>query len=123
MWWDNSDLATSADPTDIQVHAQTSNPAYYTNQNVIYWLKATLDDYIILYPEEATRWVSFNVNIQNCQVTALSFSDPTSSYNWDPSDSMIKYNIYTPLTWITMDLFTETADTSTTAAISQWMTD
>ena len=63
MWWDNSDLATSADPTDIQVHAQTSNPAYFTNKDVTYWLKATLDDYVILYPEEATRWESFNVNI------------------------------------------------------------
>ena len=63
MWWDDSNHDMSADPTNIQIHAETSNPAYYTNSKVTYWLKATLDDYVILYPEEATRWESFNVNI------------------------------------------------------------
>ena len=67
---------------------------------MVYYLKATLDDYVILYPDEATLWVAFNVNLENCQVTDYSFSDPTTSYGW--STDRIIYNVYTPWQWIDM---------------------
>ena len=120
MYWTDSNHATSVDPSDIILHAYTTNPAHFTNALVKYYLKATLDDYVILYPEEATRWVEFNVNIQNCKVTALTPTIPTASYNWDSGSSLIRYNIYTPETWISLEEFTETVDTSTYAN-SAWM--
>ena len=92
--WTDSDHATNADPSDIIISVRTNDPAFYTNSNVQYWLKATLDNYVILYPEEATHWEPFNVNIQNCQVTDYNFADPVASYQWDTDH--ILYNIYTP---------------------------
>ena len=114
--WVDSDHATDSDPTGIQISVYTTDPVYYTNANVQYWLKATLDNYIILYPDEATHWEPFNVNILNCQVTDYSFSDPTSSYQWDTDH--ILYNIYTPYQWIDMAEFTETVDSNGPSAYS-----
>ena len=96
IWMDDSDHAVNADPRDIVISVRTNNPALYTNSNVRYWLKATLDDYIILHPTEATHWEPFNVNIQNCQVTDYHFADPVDSYLWDSGNGYILYNIYTP---------------------------
>ena len=70
---------------------------YYTNADVTYYIKATLDDYLVLYETEATQWIPFIVNIFNCQVTGYSF--PTFT---DPI-----YNVYTPIYWIEMTAFTE----------------
>ena len=61
--WTDSVHSTTSDPTDIILSVRTNDPQYYTNANVQYWIKATLDDYIILYPTEATQWISFNVNL------------------------------------------------------------
>lgn len=72
-----------------------------------YWIRATLDDYIILYPTEATQWISFDVNLENCIVTDYTFSNPTSSYQWSVADSQIVYNVYTPWQWIEMADFVE----------------
>ena len=63
MTWTDSDHATSGDPSDIVISVRTDDPVYYTNTDVTYYLKATLDDYVILYPEEATLWTAFTVNI------------------------------------------------------------
>ena len=66
LTWTDSDHATSSDPSGIILSVETCDPVYYTNANVVYYLKATLDDYVILYPDEATLWVAFNVNLENC---------------------------------------------------------
>lgn len=75
---------------------------YYTNTDVVYYIKATLDDYIILYPTEATLWVPFNLQIINCQVT---------DYNFPAVSVPTLYNIYTPIYWIPMTTFTEVVAT------------
>ena len=89
MSWTNSVYNGNADPTDIIIEAFTTLPEHYTNAKVKYWLKATLDDYVILYPDEATIWVEFDVNIQNCQVNGYSTPDPSSSYRWDSGNNQI----------------------------------
>ena len=66
LTWTDSDHAQTTDPTDIVISVQTTDPVYYTNADVTYYIKATLDNYVILYPDEATIWVPFLVNIQNC---------------------------------------------------------
>ena len=71
---------TNADPSDIVISIITTEVKYFTNADVQYWLKVTLDDYVLLYPDEATHWEAFNVNIQNCLLNDLTFSDPTTSY-------------------------------------------
>jgi len=75
-----------------------------------------------LYPQEATQWEPFNVNIQNCQVTDYTFSNPTTSYQWDdttdPTHPFILYNVYTPVQWITMAEFVEVVDPNGPSALS-----
>lgn len=105
--WTDSVHSTTADPTDIILSVRTALPEYYTNALVRYWIRATLDDYIILYPTEATQWISFDVNLENCIVTDYTFSNPTSSYQWSVADSQIVYNVYTPWQWIEMADFVE----------------
>ncbi len=47
--------------TDLIITVVTNDPVYYTNTDVTYYIKATLDDYIILYPNEAPHWEPFIV--------------------------------------------------------------
>ena len=47
--------------SDLVITVYTIDPVYYTNADVTYYIKSTLNDYIILYPTEATRWVAFTV--------------------------------------------------------------
>jgi hypothetical protein len=105
--WTDSVHSTSSDPTDLILSVRTALPEHYTNALVRYWIRATLDDYIILYPTEATQWISFDVNMENCIVTDYTFSNPTSSYQWSVADSQIVYNVYTPWQWIVMADFVE----------------
>lgn len=117
--WTDSVHSTTADPTDIVLSIYTQDPQWTTNGLVQYWIKATLDDYIVLYPEEATQWEPFNVNIQNCRVIDYTFSDPTASYQWNAvTPPFILYNIYTPVQWITMAEFVEVLDPNGPAAYS-----
>ena len=42
---------TDGSPTGtLDITVVTSDPVYYTNRDVTYYIKATLDDYLILYP-------------------------------------------------------------------------
>jgi len=54
---------------NIQVY--TTLPEYYTNSNVVYYIKVTLDDYENDYydgDEEAIYYEQFLLNMRNCQV-------------------------------------------------------
>jgi hypothetical protein len=105
--WTDSVWDPAAHPSSLVLQVHTTDVQYFTNANVVYWIRATLDDYLILYPTESTQWFSFNVNIENCIVDSYTFSDPTSSYQWDPVNNWILYNIYTPWQWIEMTDFVE----------------
>jgi hypothetical protein len=63
LTWTNSVHSTSTNPSSITLTVRTNDPVHYTNANVQYWIKATLDNYLILYPTEATQWHPFNINI------------------------------------------------------------
>ena len=54
-------FVNGAPSSDLVITVQTNDPIHYTNADVTYYIKATLDDYVILYPAEATRWVPFVV--------------------------------------------------------------
>ena len=63
--------------SDLVITVVTTDPVYYTNADVTYYIKATLDDYIILYPDEVTHWEPFVVQIINCQVTDYTYPTVT----------------------------------------------
>ena len=75
------------DTSKWQIKLATSDPSYYTNADITYYVKVTLDDYVYRYPDEAVYYESFTVNLKNCQV---------SSYTKDV-DASYYYNIYTPV--------------------------
>ena len=52
-----------------------------------YYLKVTLDDYLYQYPDEATHYQSFLLNMMNCQV---------KSFNKD-ANAVEDYILYTPV--------------------------
>ena len=39
-----------------RIQVSTSDPIYYTNSQVTYYIKVTLDDYVYQYPDEATHF-------------------------------------------------------------------
>lgn len=62
-------LLNTGDPMYIEV--ETSLPEYYTNQDVTYYIKVTLDDYKDNYydgDEEAIYYEPFLLNMRNCQI-------------------------------------------------------
>ena len=62
------------EPGDLRIDIYTTNPVYYTNANVVYYLKVTLDDYVDDYYDgdvQAIYYESFNVNMRNCQTTSF----------------------------------------------------
>ena len=49
-----------------RIEVSTSDPIHYTNSQVTYYVKVTLDDYLYVYPDEATYFESFLLDMKNC---------------------------------------------------------
>ena len=58
--------ASAAPGGALTITVDTDDPVWFTNAYSNYYLKSTLDDYIILYPTEVTRWHPFKLMIINC---------------------------------------------------------
>ena len=54
--------------TYVDIRVYTTDPVYFTNANVQYYLKVTLDDYVYRYPKEAVYYEPFKLNMRNCIV-------------------------------------------------------
>lgn len=55
--------------TNLYIDVVTSDPVYYTNADVTYYIKVTLDDYVDDYgDDEATYFEIFLLNMLNCQI-------------------------------------------------------
>ena len=78
---------------------QTNDPVYYTNSNFFFYLRVSLEDYVILNPVNAVRWEPIPINLHNCQISDFTF----------PAVADVNYNVYTPIIYIIMTQFTETS--------------
>jgi hypothetical protein len=82
-----------------ELKVQTNDPVYYTNANFFFYLRVSLDDYVILNPVNDVRWEPIPINLHNCQISDFFF--PTIA-DWN-------YNVYTPIIYIEMTRFTESS--------------
>ena len=78
---------------------QSNDPADYTNADVQYYLRVSLDDYRILNPDEVIHFEPFTINLKNCQVDDL-VTVPVAD---------IPYNVYTPIVEIPITEFVQVA--------------
>ena len=79
-------LTLQVSTSEVNIDVYTTNPVYFTNSQVTFYLKVTLDSYVSTYPAEATYYEPFKLNMKNCQVT--SFTKDT--------DQSQEYILYTP---------------------------
>ncbi len=80
-----------------QIKIQTDDPKYFTNAFNTFYVRVSLDNYSILNPVNDVRWEPIRVNLQNCQITDLTFSAVAD----------VPYNVYTPIVYIPLVRFTE----------------
>ena len=73
---------------DVVIQVYTINPVYFTNAQVTYYLRTTLDNYVYRYPVEAQRYESMKLNMRNCIVESFNIA------NWVRPQ---RYILYTPV--------------------------
>ena len=56
---------------NVQLTTYTTDPVHFTNANVRYYLKVTLDDYVYRFPNEAVYYEPFNLNVRNCIIESF----------------------------------------------------
>jgi len=52
--------------SSIYIDVYTIDPLHFTNRFFTFYLKVTLDSYLSTYPDEATYYESFRLNMKNC---------------------------------------------------------
>lgn len=89
----------------LEIHVYTTLPEYYTNADVTYYLKVSLDDYVVDYEKygHVVYYNQFKVNMKNCQVTGFN-KDNDQTYN---------YILYTPVIKKPYTAFTDIAQAGT----------
>ena len=83
------------------------DPVHFTNANVQYYLKVTLDDYVYRYPKEAVYYEPFRLNMRNCIV---------ESFNIGAWVTNQEYILYTPVEKYPYDVWTHVAKAATSKA-------
>ena len=56
-------LTLESEATFTLLTLQTDDPIFFTNSNVQYFMKITLDDYVDAYASKVTLWEPFLINI------------------------------------------------------------
>jgi len=93
--------------TYVDIRVYTTDPVYFTNANVQYYLKVTLDDYVYRYPQEAVYYEPFRLNMRNCIVESFNIG------SWVTNQ---EYILYTPVEKYPYDQWTHVALAGTSKA-------